>query len=87
MSIIIPDNVHNISSSVFSDCSELTTVVIANGITKIANDTFSNCYALTNFTWKSLSKRDPHAAIAAFFYIGVGALRFLYAMLLFSKKF
>ena len=48
--IIFGNNVTNIGAQAFSNCKELTAIVIPNCVTSIGNEAFSNCTKLTQIT-------------------------------------
>ena len=50
VSVIIPDSVTSIGSSVFYNCDSLTSVVIPDSVTTIGDRAFSNCDSLTSVT-------------------------------------
>ena len=47
-SLIVPENVSNIPSSMCSECSSLRSVTLPEGITTIENYAFANCNSLSN---------------------------------------
>lgn len=47
-SVTIPDSVVTIEKFAFSDCSDLTKIVIGNGVKKIRDSAFSSCSSLTS---------------------------------------
>ena len=49
-SVIIPDGVTSIESSVFNSCSGLTSITIPDGVTTIGQTVFADCRSLTSVT-------------------------------------
>ena len=49
-SIVLPENLTEIGSVAFSECSSLTSITIPNSVTSIGNSAFWNCYSLTSIT-------------------------------------
>ena len=47
---VIPDNVTNIGTSAFCDCTSLASITIHNKVTSIGYDAFDGCISLTSIT-------------------------------------
>ena len=51
--LVIPDDVKNVSSYAFYNCSSLSSIMIPNNVISIGNSTFSGCSNLTSITLPS----------------------------------
>ena len=57
-SVVLPDTVTSLGTSVFQDCAALTSATVGEGIAAISNYTFRDCTALAEVTGRPEGDRQ-----------------------------